>query len=66
MIKQKGGGEKMQHIVKITKYKHRCSINIPVELVRKRSLNKFTHVIMETARNGHIKLKGYRHGQKTK
>ncbi len=55
----------MQHIVKITKYKHRYGINIPIDIVRKTGLKKFTHVVIRGNEFGNIEMKGYRDGEET-
>ncbi len=55
----------MQHIVKITKYKHRYGINIPIDIVRKTGLKKFTHVVVMGNEFGQIQIRGYEDVEET-
>jgi len=54
----------MEYIVKITKYKHRMSVNIPAALVRKQRLKNYTHVIMAKFGTKRISIRGYKDGEK--
>ena len=54
----------MEYIVKITKYKHRMSVNIPAVLVREQRLKNYTHVIMEKLGPKRISIRGYKDGEK--
>ncbi len=55
----------MRHIVKITKYKHRYGINIPIDIVRKTGLKKFTHVVVWGNELGHMLIRGYKDDEET-
>ncbi len=55
----------MQYMVKITKYKHRYGINIPIEIVRKTGLKYFKHVIISADEMGRIKMRGYKDDEET-
>ncbi len=54
----------MKFIVKLTKYKHRISVNIPSKLVREQRLKKYKHVIMEKFGPDNIVMRGYKDGEK--
>ncbi|KKN08751.1 hypothetical protein LCGC14_1053440 [marine sediment metagenome] len=56
----------MKYIVKITTYKHRTSINIPVDLVRKIKLRGYKHVEVWEAGDGTIRIKGYKDDENPK
>ncbi len=55
----------MEYIVKITKYKHRYGINIPIDIVRKTGLKNSKHVIIKCNEYGLIKMRGYIDDEKT-
>ncbi len=48
-----------KYLVKLTKYKDRCSITIPKELVEKRGLGKFDYILIQANNNREIKIRGF-------
>ena len=55
----------MDYIVKITKYKHRYGINIPIDIVRKAQLQDRDYMIIQVNNYGLIKMRGYIDDEKT-
>ena len=48
-----------KYIVKLTKFKHRCSITIPKDLVDKRDLRKFDYLLLKATNKKPITIRGF-------
>ena len=48
-----------KYMVKLTKFKNRCSITLPVHLVEKRGLKRYKYILIKAQNNKPITMKGY-------
>ena len=60
MLKKSKGGDNMaKYLMKLTKFKNRYSITLPIALVKSRDLKKYEYMIIKDSGSRPLTLKGF-------